>query len=440
MELPRYVRRCIDALEEAGYAAYAVGGCVRDSLLGLIPHDYDLCTAATPEQIRSVFAQYRLVLAGEKHGTVTVITEQQPVEITTFRLEGGYQDNRHPDWVRFVTDVEEDLSRRDFTVNAMAYSPTRGLSDPFGGREDLKKKCLRTVGDPTVRFTEDALRILRGIRFSVRYGLTVGATTRDAMFALAPLMDSLARERVFDELCKLLPLVNAQDLLNFTPVLKQVIPELAPLLGFAQHTIHHAYDVFTHTAHVVEAVPAQLSLRWAALLHDIAKPATFHLDEKGSGHFPDHAKRSSEIADSILLRLKAPTGLRMQVKELIALHMTPLDSSKKSLRRHLGKYGLAQTRELLALQLADFSSKGTGETTEYFSRAEALLEEILADDACFTVRDLAISGSDLLKLGFVPGPGIGACLEHLLALVQEDTIPNEPAALQQEAQRFLMNR
>ena len=241
MKLPEYVLRCLEALESAGYPCYAVGGCVRDAVLGQTPHDFDLCTRATPEQIKAVFAEKKLILAGEKHGTVGVITEEGVVEITTFRTEGRYLDNRHPDSVTFVQDIEEDLARRDFTVNAMAWSPSRGFADPFGGREDLKNKVLRAVGDPEARFREDSLRILRGMRFAVRFGLEPEAATMEAMEKLAPLMENLARERVFDELCKLLPLVTARDLIRFVPILTAVIPELKPLVGFEQHNHHHAY-------------------------------------------------------------------------------------------------------------------------------------------------------------------------------------------------------
>jgi tRNA nucleotidyltransferase (CCA-adding enzyme) len=232
------------------------------------------------------------------------------IEITTFRTEGDYEDNRHPGWVRFVTDIESDLSRRDFTVNAMAYSPTRGFADPFGGREDLKNRVLRAVGDPERRFSEDALRILRGVRFSVRYGLTVETHTAAAMTRLAPLMDHLARERVFDELCGLLPLVRAEDLARFQGILTQVIPELTDTVDFDQKNPHHALDLYSHIAHVVQHVPGVLPLRWAALLHDIGKPGTFSLDSNGIGHFLGHAKLGAEMANSILLRLKAPTALR----------------------------------------------------------------------------------------------------------------------------------
>ena len=430
MKLPEYVRGCMDALENAGFAAYAVGGCVRDSLLGLVPQDFDLCTAAAPAEMKQVFAGCRLVLAGEKHGTVTVVTDGGNVEITTFRTEGSYRDNRHPDWVAFVPTVEEDLARRDFTVNAMAYSPTRGFADPFGGQKDLKNHVLRAVGDPHARFQEDALRILRGVRFSVRYGLTPETETHRAMEELAPLTDHLARERVFEELCKLLPLVSTEDLLRFAPILGCAIPELAPAIGFDQCSPHHAYDLFTHIAHVTAAVPPELPLRWAALLHDVGKVPTFTTDATGRGHFYGHAKVSAQMANEILLRLKAPTALREEAVLLIGQHMTRLEPDKKILRRRLGKFGIDTTYRLLALQEADMGSKGTGNEEEMaqFSEVRKLLEEILSEDACLTVKDLAVKGNDLMALGLT-GPDIGKTLNRLLDLVLDEQLPNEKEAL-----------
>jgi len=437
MFLPDSVKSCIEKLEQAGFEAYAVGGCVRDSLLGLTPHDYDLCTNATPTETATLFDGYTLVRSGEKHGTIGVVVNKQVIEITTFRTEGGYQDSRHPNWVKFVSQVNEDLSRRDFTVNAIAYNPTRGYIDPFGGETDLQNKILRTVGNPEKRFSEDALRILRGVRFGVRYGLTPENATLQAMKTLAPRMDKLARERVFDELCKLLPLLTAQDLLDYAPVLIQAVPPLAPCVGFLQHNPHHLYDVYTHTAQVVEATPADLTIRWAALLHDCGKPACFHLDEAGKGHFHGHAQVSAQIAESLLFELKAPTALREQVTFLISHHMTELIPDKKLLRRWLGKYGQSSLFKLLALQQADFGGKGYQKDTEPFRKISVLLEEILSEDACLTIRDLQVNGNDLLSLGFPAGPQIGTCLSHLLAQVQDECIPNEKQALLNTAKAFL---
>lgn len=435
MILPPAVEECLSRLEEAGFAAYAVGGCVRDACLGLSPKDYDLCSAALPEQTEALFAHHRLVLAGKKHGTVGVVTDIGVVEITTFRSDGSYRDNRHPDWVRFEPEVESDLARRDFTVNAMAYSPKRGFADPFGGREDLARKILRAVGDPRKRFREDSLRILRGVRFAVRYGLTPEPETENAMKELAPLMDNLARERVFDELCELLPLVTADDLSRFSPVLAAAIPELGPLIGFDQHSPHHAYDLYTHVAHVVEGVPGDPALRWAALLHDVGKIPTFTRDATGRGHFYGHAKAGAELADGILRRLKSPTALREQVVTLIANHMTRLEPNKKTLRRQIGRLGWDTAEKLLVLQEADMSSKGTGipEDMEQFSRLRELYAEIRAEKDCLSLKDLAVNGNDLIALGY-SGKAIGTCLSYLLEQVLDERLPNTREALLNAAQ------
>ena len=430
MDIPAYVGGCMEALEQAGFAAYAVGGCVRDALLGRTPHDFDLCTDARPEQTRAVFSGRPLVLAGEKHGTVGVVTPEGVVEITTFRQEGGYGDNRRPDWVDFITDLREDLARRDFTVNAMAYSPARGLADPFGGRQDLEKKILRAVGDPDTRFREDSLRILRGVRFCAAYGLTPDAETEAAMLRQAHLMEHLARERVFEELNRLLPNITAPQLLRFAPVLAAVIPELGPMIGFDQHSPHHAYDLYTHVAHVVEAVPGEPVLRWAALLHDIGKVPTFTRDENGRGHFYGHAQAGEDMAEQVLRRLKAPTALREQVKQLIGLHMTRLEPEKKRLRRMLNRLGTDTVLRLLDLQEADMGSKGTGTAEEMgqFAPVRELLAEILAEDSCLSLKDLAVNGSDLMALGY-SGREIGRELDRLLELVLEETLPNTREAL-----------
>ncbi len=428
MLIPECVLTCLNALESKGFPCYAVGGCVRDALLGQTPHDYDLCTAATPAQIKTVFRDHSLVLAGEKHGTVGVITPEGVVEITTFRTEGDYLDNRHPDKVSFVTDICADLSRRDFTVNAMAYSPTRGFVDPFGGQNDLKNKILRAVGDAPTRFQEDSLRILRGVRFAVRFGLTPDTDTEKAMHACAPLMENLARERVFEELCQLLLVVKAADLLHYVPVLTQVIPELAPTVGFDQHCIHHAFDVYTHTAYVTEAVAAQLPLRWAALLHDLGKPATFTLDADGRGHFYSHAQLGADLANHILLRLKAPTALREQVVFLIAHHMDNLQPERKQLRRQLSRYGQERFSQLLALKKADFCSKGVAGDVPQFDAIEAMIAQILEEESCLSVKDLAVNGHDLMALG-ITGQAIGSTLNALLDAVLEERLPNEKNAL-----------
>ncbi len=439
MILPDYVTQCLNILEEAGFSAYVVGGCVRDFCLNLTPHDFDICTSALPEDTNRVFSgvfdSAKPLLNGAKHGTVGVKTPFGVVEITTYRREGGYGDNRHPDWVDFVPEVTQDLARRDFTVNAMAYSPRRGFADPFGGRQDLEARVLRAVGDPVQRFREDSLRILRGVRFAVRFGLTVEEGTMAAMVSEAPLMENLARERVFEELCKLIPLMGTADMAVFAPVLGAVIPELSPLVGFDQHSPHHAYDLYTHVAHVVAGVPGDLTLRWAALLHDVGKIPTFTLDETGRGHFYGHAPKGAEMADGILRRLKAPTALRERVVLLIEKHMlylTPdyLRPDKKHLRRQISRLGWETVEQLLCLQEADMSSKGTGEPDPGagFAAVRAVLEEIRQEDACLGLKDLAVKGQDLMALGF-RGRAIGQALNALLEQVLEEALPNERGAL-----------
>ena len=436
MTLPKQVHYCIDKLEDKGYSAYVVGGCVRDFLLGITPHDYDLCTDARPEEIASVFSAHTLVRSGEKHGTIGVVIDHSVYEITTFRTEGSYTDSRHPDWVNFVGTVEEDLARRDFTVNAMAYSPSSGYIDPWDGQVALQRKVLCTVGDPVVRFTEDPLRILRGLRFASVFHLKPETATAEAMNSQAPLMDSLSRERVFSELCKLLPAISAEDLIAFAPVITQIIPELGPTVNFQQHSPHHQYDVFTHTAYTVAAVSPTVPLRLAALLHDIGKPKTFTTDETGRGHFYNHAQVSASMTNEILLRLKAPNNLRSQVVFLVSRHMTYLDPDKKTLRRRLGQCSENMLLQLLDLQEADFSSKGVPDSTEQFSQIRALLAQIREEDACLTVRNLAVNGYDLMDLGFPPGPHIGECMNFLLNLVQNEVIQNEKNELLAAAEKF----
>ena len=435
MKLPASTARCIRTLEQAGFRAYAVGGCVRDSLLGLTPHDYDLCTNALPQETAALFDGYTLVRSGEKHGTIGVVMDGQVYEITTFRTEGGYADSRHPDWVKFVPSVEEDLARRDFTVNAMAYSPKEGYVDPWGGQADLHDHILRAVGDPATRFTEDPLRILRGVRFAVRYGLTPEPETRQAMEDLAPLMAKLARELVFDELCKLLPLVKADDLIWAAPIITQVIPELKAAVGFDQHNPHHLYDIYRHTALVVEGVPGILPLRWAALLHDVGKAGVYTQDEAGVGHFLGHAQAGADMADTILRRLKAPNALREQVVALIERHMVLIQPERKQVRRWMGRLRPEVLDWLLTLQEADINGTGLPGDTHRIHAIRQQMQVLVQEQACLTVRDLCIDGHDLIALGFA-GPAIGQCLNALLEQVLEETIPNEKNTLLQAAKQI----
>lgn len=430
MFIPDEIAACMNALEAAGFQAFVVGGCVRDSLLGRVPHDYDICTNALPTQTRRVFSDCKLRLEGMQHGTVTVETGLGAVEITTYRREGRYLDSRHPETVEFVTDIREDLRRRDFTVNAIAWSPVRGFADPFGGRGDLERNLLRAVGDPEIRFREDALRILRGMRFAVRFRMELEPMTERAMLHCAPLLQNLSGERIFEELTGFLCKAKAEDIITFAPILCAAIPELAPMVDFDQRSPHHAYDLYTHVACVVGNVPEDPILRWAALLHDLGKVPTFKTDETGRGHFKGHAPVGAQIAEAVLRRLHVPNAFRQEAVTLIDRHMTYLLPVKADLCRTWNALGEETLYRLLALQEADMISKGTGEDVgnDRYQRTRSCLRRIADQGGPVTRKTLAVSGSDLLTLG-IRGREVGRVLDALLEAVWEEQLPNEKTAL-----------
>ena len=338
MRLPEDAARALKKLESAGWESYAVGGCVRDSLLGIEPHDWDLCTAAPPEAMKKVFAGERVIETGLKHGTLTLLAPSGPLEITTFRTESGYSDCRHPDRVSFVRDIHADLARRDFTVNAMAYSPVRGLRDDFGGREDLRNGVLRCVGDPGERFREDALRILRALRFAARFGLTIEEKTAAALRENRELLRNISPERIFSELKGVLCARGAGEmLLAFPEVFFVILPELAPMRGFdTRRPQNHCWDVWGHTAHAVDAIAPESVLRLTMLFHDSGKPETFRYDaQAGFGRFPGHPAVSARIADAALRSLRCDNAARERVVTLVENHEMRTGHGKKDLRRPL---------------------------------------------------------------------------------------------------------
>ena len=437
VSIPLPAQKCMEKLEQNGFSVYAVGGCVRDSLLGNTPSDYDLCTNATPEEIARIFDGFDLVRTGEKHGTIGVVMDKKLYEITTYRTEGSYADNRHPDSVVFVDRVEEDLARRDFTINAMAFHPQKGIVDPYGGQKDLFAGVLRAVGDPKTRFREDSLRILRGVRFACRFRLDIEPDTRYAMNKQAPLMENLAPERIFAELNQILCHMEQGDLVKFRDVVLQAVPELEESVGFRQHNPHHAYDVFTHTDYVLSGTKKDPALRWAALLHDIAKPKTFTLDSSGKGHFYGHAKESAQMANDILTRLRASNALREQVVFLIEHHMDMLSPDQAALRRKLSHYGMDNLKKLVNLQQADKWGKGTrsGKKPD-FEKILAMLDKLEKEEGRLQLRDLEIDGHDLMALGYPAGPELGACQKKLLEQVLEGRLPNEREALLDAADKL----
>lgn len=421
----------LSTLEEAGYPAYLVGGCVRDALLDQPTYDYDITTAAKPEETQAVFRDVKQDPVGIRHGTVRLRLPGGVAEVTTFRTEGGYDDNRHPGWVKFVPDIETDLARRDFTINAIAWSPRRGYADPFGGQADLKQGILRCVGEPDRRFREDALRILRGIRFAARFHLTVEPTTMEAMVQNAHLVQNLSGERIFEELTGFLQAAGFDDLVRFAPIITAAIPELAPAVGFDQHSPHHAYDVYTHICHVTAATPAlPRLLRWAALLHDVGKPACFTQDETGRGHFKGHAQVGTQMAEEIFTRLHAPKGLREDAVWLIDHHMTPLSPEEPQLRRYLSRYGCQRLLYLIALEQADALSKGVPEEApgQELDTVREIVLRLNSTEHRLTLPALAVDGNDMKALGF-EGREIGAILKELLEKVLDGTLENNQESL-----------
>ena len=430
--LPNSVREALLRLNEAGFEAWLVGGCVRDRLMGLAPHDYDITTSAIPEETEAVFAGERIIETGLRHGTVTVLLSGEPLEITTFRTEAAYSDHRRPDAVRFTRSLREDLARRDFTVNAIAMDAGGRLCDPFGGRADLEKKILRAVGDPEARFREDALRILRCARFSSVLGFAIEPATAAAMVRCRELLAYVSAERIYTELTKLLCGQDVRRLLmDHTDVLGAVLPELLPMKGFDQRNFHHIYDVLEHTARVVENVPPAPRLRWAALFHDAGKPACFTLDAKGVGHFYGHAEVSRTLAEEALRRLKADNATREAADLLIHWHDVPVEPTAPAVRRMLRKLGAEGFRDLLALKRADNLAQNPAyqDRLKTYDALEALAEQILAENQAFRLKDLAINGEDLLALGMAPGPEMGALLNRLLDEVVSDRLPNERETL-----------
>lgn len=428
IRLPEAVCAVIARLEACGYTAWAVGGCVRDSLRGVLPNDWDLTTSARPEQVQEIFDRVRPT--GVQHGTVTVLQDGMALEVTTYRGESTYTDGRHPDSVCFLSRVEDDLARRDFTINAMAYHPERGLCDPFGGRTDLQNGILRAVGNPDARFEEDALRILRGVRFVGKTGFQIEPETTYAMHRQLHRLEAIAPERVFMELDTLLiSRYVGRALRSYRAIIAAVLPEIAPMFGLCQHNPHHRYDVWEHTIRAVEAVPAQSVLRWVMLLHDVGKPHTYTIDDAGVGHFYGHPDISRTLAEQVLTRLRTANALRTQVTTLVALHDETIGQTEKQVRRYLANHGKAYVRQLLSIKKADCTGQDTFSIhLKELQQTEHLVNQICAQAPCLTLHELAVDGHMMCHMG-LSGREIGTVLAWLLEQVIEGTVPNEPDAL-----------
>ena len=431
LTLPSQVHTALDRLTAAGWEAYVVGGAVRDALRGCAAGDWDITTNAEPAQVERVFAGERLIETGLRHGTVTVLLDGLPLEITTYRVDGDYTDHRRPDAVRFTRSLREDLLRRDFTMNALAYHPRTGLVDVCGGAEDIARGVVRCVDEPDRRFQEDGLRILRALRFASVLGFQIAPETAAAIHRNRALLQYLAAERVQSELTKLLCGQNVGAVLReFADVLAVPIPELTPMFGFAQHNPHHDKDVWDHTIAVIESITPEPVLRWAALLHDIGKPSCFSLAEDGIGHFFGHSDQSTSMAESILSRLRFDNASKEQIVRLVRYHDMPITADRKPIKRLLSKHGEDATRQLIELHKADTLGQSAicRHRIAIFEEVSQMINEILLEESCFTLKDLAVNGHDMMTLGF-QGPTIGRVLQECLDAVLDEQIPNEHEAL-----------
>lgn len=436
--IPDAVKKILVVLEDAGFEAWCVGGAVRDLLIGREPLDWDVTTNALPETVLELFAPHA-VPTGLQHGTVTV-GGGRGVEITTYRRDGEYLDNRRPESVEFTTSLREDLARRDFTMNAIAMDLRGEISDPFGGRDDLTHGVIRAVGDAEKRFGEDALRMMRGLRFASRLGFSIEEDTSDAIHRCAPLLQHIAVERLYVEMTGLLCGNHvAKVLLEYPDVLGVFMPEILPCLGFDQCSKYHIYDVWEHTARSVEAVESNAILRWTMFLHDLGKPDTFTVGDDGAGHFYGHFRESVRKAEQITDRLRFDHRSKHQILTLVERHDSELTLSNRAVRRNLSKYGEETLRLLLSVKRAD----NLAQAPEYRSRQELidqweqLLNLELASGSCFSLKQLAVKGNDLTRLGFA-GKEVGMILDRLLQLVIDEKLPNDRAMLLEYAKENVL--
>ena len=429
MQLPKYVYEVLKKLQDSGYEAYCVGGCVRDYLLGQCPDDYDVTTSALPEQIMKVFGGYKLLTVGLKHGTVTVIIDKKPVEITTYRVDGDYKDHRHPSEVRFTPCLEEDLARRDLTINAMAYCPETGIIDPFGGQNDLKNGIIRCVGDPMKRFDEDGLRILRALRFASRYGFEIDKYTSDAVHRLRYLLSFISAERINNELCGILAGSCGDILYNYSDVICEIIPEMYPCIGFEQHSKYHDKTVYGHIVATVAASEPTVEARLTMLLHDIGKPASFFMKD-GVGHFYGHADVSCEIAVKIIERLRFSNKIADEVLFLIKNHGIVINDDTRSIRRGLSRYGTERFLKLIRVHYYDTCGKAPAYFGEkdLFDSIEKHTREYLENEPPMNLKQLKVNGSDISKFG-ITGREIGEALSFLLEQVIDGNCENDKDSL-----------
>lgn len=439
IELPDKVKKIIAVIEAGGYEAYAVGGCVRDSLLGRTPSDWDITTSASPQQIKALFG--RTIDTGIEHGTVTVMMDREGFEVTTYRIDGEYEDNRHPRDVTFTPELTEDLRRRDFTINAMAYNDRNGLVDVFGGIDDMEKKIIRCVGNPKERFGEDALRMMRAVRFSAQLGYAIEDGTKAAIGEMAGNLENISAERIQSELVKLL-VSSHPDYLRFcyeTGITKIILPEFDRCMETEQNNPHHCYTVGEHILHSLNGVDGEKALRLTMLFHDIGKPETKFTDEKGIDHFPGHAAEGERITKQVMHRLRFDNDTLHKVARLVLYHDYPVEISAKSVRRAMNKIGEDIFPYLFDVKKADISAQSeycVEEKTEKLAEIRKIYEMILENRQCVSLRTLAVTGKDLIEAGMKPGREIGEMLDRLLQAVLEKPEENTKEKLMEQVRRW----
>lgn len=431
IDLPEGVKKIIDILSKNGYEAFVVGGCVRDSIIGIKPNDWDITTSAKPDEIMSCFREYKIIPTGLKHGTVTVIIDGEQYEITTYRIDGKYSDGRHPDAVIFTSDLAEDLSRRDFTINAIAYNPEKGLIDPFGGAEDIKNGLIRCVGNPKDRFEEDALRMLRAIRFSSQLDFTITTKTEIGIIKIYRNLEKISIERIADEFKKIA--VSNKFYVNlviYDYVFSSFIPEYKDIFNFEQNNPYHKYNLYMHTNCAVENCKStDLITKLAVFFHDFGKPHSYQDDENGIRHFYGHAKVSGDITDKILKRLKFDNYTREKIVELVKYHDATIVVNKKYIKRWLNKIGEEQFIRLLDVQEADAKAHHElyiDEKVSNINKIRILLRQVIDEKECFSLKDLAINGNDIKKYMMLEeGHAVGLLLREILQMVIDGKLNNK---------------
>ncbi len=444
LTLPKEVQYIIEMLQNSKYDAYIVGGCVRDILLNTTPHDWDICTSALPNEVMHVFKNEKIIETGLKHGTVTVIKNDIPFEITTFRTESGYTDNRRPDTVNFVSNISQDLLRRDFTINAMAYNSDKGLVDLFDGQSDIKNKIIKTVGNSDTRFNEDALRILRALRFASQLKFNIDSDTSRSIHNNKQLLNNIAAERIWAEFKKILTGKQFVKILReYVDVISVFIPQIGKMKGFNQQNPYHCYDVWEHTLHALEYSPDDIIIKLAVLFHDIGKPETFSVGDNGVGHFYGHPKVSRQITENIFIKLKVDNNTKNQVLTLVENHDNIINASEKSVKKNIQRLGSRKMfRNLIYVKMCDVRGQSKLISEKRIKYLEQLLkiEERLASEnqLILSVKELDINGNDIIALGISQGEQVGHVLKKLLKLVMDNKIKNTHSHLVNAAKEIIL--